>query len=857
MFVSQLRGCGETDAVNTGDFCATRSETGSLGGQHRRAATYGRVFGSSTPARLESVRSKALVLLLSTGVLASCELPTGSGSESSTIVISPSSVTLDAIEATASLTARVLDENGRVLPEVMVSWSSSNNTIARVSSAGVVTAAARGVATITATAGNTSESATVSVTPLATTLEKVSGDAQLGAAGEPLPEPLVVQASDRLGNRTAGVPVEFRIVLGDGSLSPSQVQTDSEGRAAATWTLGSLAGEEQSVRGFLSFRVGEGVEFAATAAPGPPEEVVTASGDGQAAPRLSTLSDPLVVRVEDAHQNPVQGVTVDFIVIGGQGSVQPASVNTDAAGLASTSWTLGAPVGDQSVSVSVDAVLSTTLLAVATEIPVLFDILGGDAQVGIVGERLSDQPSVRVLAAGGTPISSLDVRFSVSENGGLLEAPAGNEVGATITVRTDQSGIATVGDWILGTVPGTHNVTAEVPGLAPVVLMATAQTGPPTILTKISGDGQSAAAGTPLAISLVVEVTDAFGNPVSGTTVTFDSTPGSGSVVPAQSATDPSGMVSTQWTLDSSLGSQSVTASIAAGPSVTFDATATGTGTGLTIELQYIDQPTAAQEQAFADAIERWVDLIPGSLRPVPVRIGAGGCVAGSPAIDQMVDGVLVLIELKPIDGIVGTLGRAGICARRLSSGLPLAARLTLDIADVDRLESGGRLIDLILHELGHALGFGSLWTGKGLLANPSLGVSGADTHFTGPSAIKAFDAIGGDTYTGGQKVPVENQGGSGTRDSHWRTSVFTNELMTGFLTTGANPLSRVTVASLQDLGYQVDETRADIFQLRLPSGARVPYEEGQEPLFLGDDIYRGPVYVIDDDGRIVGVVER
>ena len=97
-----------------------------------------------------------------------------------------------------------------------------------------------------------------------------------------------------------------------------------------------------------------------------------------------------------------------------------------------------------------------------------------------------------------------------------------------------------------------------------------------------------------------------------------------------------------------------------------------------------------------------------------------------------------------------------------------------------------------------------------------------ADTHFDGLSAVTAFDAIGGNAYTGGQKVPVENQeGGSGSRDSHWRLAVFTNELMTGLLTTGANPLSRVTVASLGDLGYSVDEGGADAFQLFLAAAAR------------------------------------
>jgi hypothetical protein len=60
--------------------------------------------------------------------------------------------------------------------------------------------------------------------------------------------------------------------------------------------------------------------------------------------------------------------------------------------------------------------------------------------------------------------------------------------------------------------------------------------------------------------------------------------------------------------------------------------------------------------------------------------------------------------------------------------------------------------------------------------------------------------------------VPVENTGGAGTRDSHWRESTFNNELMTGYLNNGSNPLSRITVASLADIGYQVDISRADAY---------------------------------------------
>ena len=182
------------------------------------------------------------------------------------------------------------------------------------------------------------------------------------------------------------------------------------------------------------------------------------------------------MRVEDRFQNPVEGVTVEFAAIAGGGSVQPTSTSTDVAGLATTQWTLGAPLGDQSVSIVVAPLLPTTVSAVATTVPQLVQILDGDGQTGIVGEPLPNPPSVRVLDPGGAPVSSLDVDFSVSENGGLLESMDGTEVSPNLKVRTDVMGVATLGGWIVGTAPGTHEVTVEVPGLVPVVLTATAKT---------------------------------------------------------------------------------------------------------------------------------------------------------------------------------------------------------------------------------------------------------------------------------------------------------------------------------------------------------------------------------------------
>jgi Leishmanolysin len=106
-------------------------------------------------------------------------------------------------------------------------------------------------------------------------------------------------------------------------------------------------------------------------------------------------------------------------------------------------------------------------------------------------------------------------------------------------------------------------------------------------------------------------------------------------------------------------------------------------------------------------------------------------------------------------------------------------------------------------HEVGHSLGIGTVWDYKNLLR----GAGSSNPTFSGSNARAQWRALGG---TG--NVPVENTGGAGTRDGHWREATFGNELMTGFLDTGKNPLSRLTIASLKDLGYVVNLNAADVY---------------------------------------------
>ena len=151
------------------------------------------------------------------------------------------------------------------------------------------------------------------------------------------------------------------------------------------------------------------------------------------------------------------------------------------------------------------------------------------------------------------------------------------------------------------------------------------------------------------------------------------------------------------------------------------------------------------------------------------------------------------------------------------------------------------------------------MWKSEGFLRNPSVpengGSPGSDTHFVGPLAITAFDAAGGTSYTGGEKVPVENSGQPGSGDGHWRESLFGNEVMTPIITGAVNPLSAISIQSLADLGYRVDLAPADAYNGVFTAAA--PALEQGPVIDLRDDIWKGPIFEVDQKGRIVRVINR
>jgi hypothetical protein len=713
----------------------------------------------------ESVRrlivAAALALPAALATCKSSEAP----NPATTIVITPSPVTLAALGRTQQLAAVVKDRSGGVMTGAVVAWS-GGSTAAAVSATGVVTALANGTASVTATSGAATQNVSVTVAQVGALITQVSGNGQTGTIGQPLPQPLIVQVSDSTGHLAAGVTVSFAVTGGGGSVGTPSAPTSASGQAQTTWTLGTAAGT-QTVSATVSGAPASPLPLTATGNPGAAKSVALQAGNHQKAVSGTAAAIRPAVIVQDAFNNPTPGVTVTFATTAGNGSVTGAVQFTNASGIATVgTWTLGnagpdtltATVSGGGITGNPVTFVDTCFASVgppATVVPYV-----GNNAIGLVGWGVNVRPAVRLTDANGFPVPGATVTFAVTGGGGS---------GTSLVTTTNAQGIGQVGSWVLGPAAGVNSMTATVSGsgIAPVAFADTAF--------------------------------------LAGYTITIQPY-----------------------------------------------------GAGL---------PPAAQA-AFDSAVVKWQRIIYRPLSSVTVTTNIGDCFPGTPAVTATTTGLIIFASVDSIDGPGKTLAEAGPCYVRTPDGQALVGVMKFDSADIGSLIANGLLASVVLHEMGHVIGFGVLWgpptppIQANCLQFPSSPPSTIlDTYFSCPKAQAAFDSVGGTSYTGGNIVPVENCGtspwisptcGAGTVNSHWREGVMTNELMTGFINTGPNPLSIVSVAAQEDLGYVVNYAAADpylhTFTAPRAGGARAP-------VWLGDDVRRGPIYVVDARGTVVRVI--
>jgi plastocyanin len=194
-----------------------------------------------------------------------------------------------------------------------------------------------------------------------------SGDGQTGGISTTLPLPLRVRITED-GLPLAGRVVTFAPGAGAGTVFPATDTTDVDGIASATWSLGTASGGR--VVGVTSVGVtGSPQVFQAIVLPGPAVDLSLVSGAGQVQEAGLIYTQPLIVRVSDAFNNPVPGVTVQWTVITGTGMPQTPTSLTQSDGRAALTMEAGDSTGDLVVRVTTASVPADTVAFALDVIP--------------------------------------------------------------------------------------------------------------------------------------------------------------------------------------------------------------------------------------------------------------------------------------------------------------------------------------------------------------------------------------------------------------------------------------------------------------------------------------------------------
>ena len=354
---------------------------------------------SSGDESVATVSSQGLVTAVGNGV---ARITATSGSASSginvsvmqsagSIVIAPEEATLMSLGETVQLTAAVLDQNGQPVDGAVVRWSSGDESVATVSSQGLVTAVGNGVARITATSGSASSGINVSV---------------MQSAGS------IVIAPEEATLMSLGETVQLTAAVLDGNGQPVE-------GAVVRWSSGDESVATVNAQGLVT-AVGNGVAritaTSGSASSGIDVSVMQSAGSIVIAPEEATLMSlgatvQLTATVLDGNGQPVEGVVVmwqsgdeSVVTVSAQGLV--TSVKNGAARVTAT---LGGASSGIDVTVMqiagsiVIAPMEATLMSLGATVQLTATVLDGNGQPveGVVVMWQSGDDAVATVSAQG------------------------------------------------------------------------------------------------------------------------------------------------------------------------------------------------------------------------------------------------------------------------------------------------------------------------------------------------------------------------------------------------------------------------------------------------------------------------
>ena len=391
----------------------------------------------------------------------------------------------------------------------------------------------------------------------------VGASSPITAGGSP--STITVTARDGSNNPISGATVVLAATGSGNTLTQPSATTNGSG--VATGTLASTVAEDKTISATIN---GVAITQTATVTVSPGAVSASTSTVGATSPiTAGSGTSTITVTAKDANNNLISGATVVLAATGtGNTLTQPSgtTVNGVATGsLASTdaeTKTVSATINGTSITQTASVVVNPAGPAVSA----------ANSTVGatspITAGSGTSTITVTVMDGSNNPLSGVSVTLSATGIGNTITQPA---------AATDVNGVTTGS--LSSTAAGTKTITAVAGGVT------LTQQAVVTVTAGPADAGQSTVAAAPASIlvntgssTITVTVKDAFGNPVSGSTVLVAST-GSGNTVTGPSGTTGSNGVATA----------TFSSSVAEGK--TLSATADGTAITQTASVTVTNQP--------------------------------------------------------------------------------------------------------------------------------------------------------------------------------------------------------------------------------------------------------------------------
>jgi len=409
-------------------------------------------------------------------------------------------------------------------------------------------------------------------------------------AGAPITPAVQVTAHDQFDNIATGFTGNVTVAIGTNPAGGTLAGTTTATAVAGVATFSSLS-IDRAGAGYTLVASATGLtgatsaSFAITA--GTPAAIAVLSGDAQTDTIGATLAAPYLVRVTDAFDNGVSGVTVTWAVTGGGGSITPTSV-TNAAGQAQATRVLGNTLGGQSATAGVGGLAGSPVAFTATATP------GNPAQLAF-----TEQPTTAAAGSGITPAVQVTARDRIGTTtagflGNVTVAigtnPAGGTLAGTTTVAA-VGGVATFANLSIDRTGTGYTLTAAATGLTGTT------SAPFTITASVVSATQSAVAAAPATITastgtsqstITVTARDALGNPVGGVAVVLEASGAGNTITQPVALTNASGVAT--GTLSSTVAGSKTVAATAGGVAITPTAGVTVNPAGAT-QLAFTVQP--------------------------------------------------------------------------------------------------------------------------------------------------------------------------------------------------------------------------------------------------------------------------